>query len=396
MPKKELPEVEHIELSDKHTRRRLIASIVFALIAVAMVGYFISSLLTTEPGWQTISSSALNSEEFVLQYNFGSDATAMNRRLTKLYTELLESSVKLFSADTSFENVRNLRYLSLNPNVGIELDPSLFGALEKFKDRRELFLAPIYDEYSSLFFCSYDYEAVNFDPLKNDDQRRFFDEVLSFALDPEKISLEFGDNNRVTLRVSEDYLAFAKEYGIVKLIDLSWMRNAFILDRVADGLISEGFTDGILTSYDGFMRALGGGEFTYPVYDRTGMTVRSAANALLQAPSSVVCFRDFMLNSLDVQHFYEYDDGTIRTPYIGYDGLSKSAVSSLILFSDSRSCSELLLEGLPAYVADEFDESLLESGRIWCRDYVIHCSGRVELGQIYSKDVQYTIKADPD
>ena len=387
------PKVENIELSDKNPKRRLILAVVFGIIAAVSISIAVGKLLLTEPGWQTVTSSAKEScaGEFVLQYKFGDDATAVSRKVTSLYTSLTESAYKLFSADKSFENVKNLRYISLNPNTEIELEPELYSALELMGDRRELYYAPIYSEYSSLYFSQTDDEARVFDPELDADECAYIDELLVYVNDPGMIKLEYLGENKVRLRVSDKYLEFAKECGFVGLIDFGWMKNAFIADYIASKLAENGFTDALLTSSDGFVRNLSGDASVYPINDRVGMVVCNAANAQFPGGTNVVVFRDFMLNRLDKSRYYEYSDGTIRTPYIASDGRCHNSVSELILFSGEKSCAELLLEGLDVYVSDDFDEGQLSSGRVWCKDYTINAVGNVEIGQIYSKDVTYTL-----
>ena len=394
MRKNYYPKVEHIELSDKNTKRRLIAAVVFGIIAVIAIVISVSRLMTTEPGWQNVTSQSKEpyASEFVFQYEFGKNATAENRQLTSYYTELTGTAYKLFSSDKSFENIANLRFLSLNPNKEIELDPALYSALKRMDDRRELFYAPIYSEYSSLYFSQTDSEAVAFDPEFDAEEKKFIDELLAFVNDPGMISLEFLGNNKVNLRISDEYLSFANENEIKEFISFGWMKNAFVIDYLADNLSARGFTKGILTSFEGFVRNLSDTTFVYPINDRVGNTVYNAANAEIPAKNSLVCFRDFMLNSQDTQNYYEYSDGTTRTPYIGADGRCHSSISSLILYSDSKSCSELLLEGLDIYVADEFNENLIKSDSIYCENFVIHASGDAEIGQIYSKDKVYTLR----
>lgn len=96
MKKTDYPKVEQVELSDKNTKRRLIGAVVFGIIAAISIAFAVSRLLTTEPGWQTITSSAKEScgGEFVLQYEFGENATAVSRQVTNLYTSLTESSYR--------------------------------------------------------------------------------------------------------------------------------------------------------------------------------------------------------------------------------------------------------------------------------------------------------------
>lgn len=385
--------VENIELSDKNTKRRLILAVVFGIIAAVSLTYSFSLLFSKESGWQTVESSAKLScaDEFVLQYEFSENSTAEYKKLTSLYSTLTESAYKLFCADTSYENYENPHYISMNPNTDIETDPALYSALELLKDRREIYYAPIYSEYYSLCFSQDDYEAAQFDPHTDAAQKDYIDSLLTFLNNENHIKLEFLGNNRICLHVSEEYLEFAKENGITSFIDFGFMKNAFIADYIASELEKNGYTKGILTSSDGYIRNLSDSYTIYPINDRVKNTVYNAANAEFPGKTNVVCFRDFMLNSLDKNRYYEYANGIIRTPYIGSDGLCHNSISSLILFSNKKSCAELLLEGLDTYICDEFDETILESDRIWCKDFKIHVYGDVNIGQVYSDDVSYTV-----
>ena len=62
-----------------------------------------------------------------------------------------------------------------------------------------------------------------------------------------------GDN-KVCLNVSDEYLAFLQENGVDSLIDFGWLKNAFVVDYLAEVMIARGYTLGAITSYDGYTR----------------------------------------------------------------------------------------------------------------------------------------------
>lgn len=367
MKRLQYPKVEHIELSDKNTKRRLILAVVFGIIAAVSLVTAFTQLLSTEPGWQTVEVSGKDScaEDFVLQYNFGKNAAAEMKLVKSRYSSLLTEAYKLFNSEKSFENVINLRFISLNPNTELKLEHALYSALERLEGRRELYFAPIYSEYLSLCFSQSDLEAEQFDPELNADEREYIDSLLTFVNDEASIKLELLGNDRVILRVSNEYLELAKENSIVSFITLGWFENAFIADYVAERLEADGYTNGILTSHEGFVRCLSSESFYYPISYREGMTVYRDEELELSGGSSVVCFRDFELTKLDDGSYYAYSNGRMITPYIGSDGRSHASVSTLILHSTERSCAELLLEGIDVYMADTLDTSSLESDFIY-------------------------------
>ena len=96
----------------------------------------------------------------------------------------------------------------------------------------------------------------------------------------EEIDLKLLDNNKIILFVSEDYLSYADETGFSNFIDFSFMKNAVIIDYVADLMQKNGYTAGSITSYDGFTRNLDNSNtsYTYTIFDRVGQTVYTAAS----------------------------------------------------------------------------------------------------------------------
>ena len=107
-------------------------------------------------------------------------------------------------------------------------------------------------------------------PRENKETAAYFEEFLTYANDPDAVDLELLGDNRVRLHVSEEYLAFAAENGIDSFIDFYWMKNAFIVDYLAESLADAGFTNGSISSYDGFVRNLDERDVSYSfnIYDR--------------------------------------------------------------------------------------------------------------------------------
>ena len=53
-----VPKVESVELSGKHSKLRLVLTIVFLALAVFFIGYGLISALNRDPGWQEVSVSS--------------------------------------------------------------------------------------------------------------------------------------------------------------------------------------------------------------------------------------------------------------------------------------------------------------------------------------------------
>ncbi len=429
--------VEKVEISEKHIGRRLIAAAVFLLIGAGALAYFFVNLVRGDTGWTEIkvSTSELNcGGDFTFLYEVGAgggSALQEKRAVTAAYTEAAEKAFWMFenvrAEGSSAEEPRadgtaaagsvqeihgiaaaengnkkaaaamgSVRFLNDHPNETVTVDPPLYEALAKLEAAggRWLYLPAVYEVYDNLFASGSDQQAEEFDPRANDDVAAYFGEVLAYANNPAAVDLELLGSGQVRLNVSQEYLAFAAENEIDSFIDFYWMKNAFIVDYLAETMSAAGFTHGSISSFDGFVRNLDGREigYSFQVYDWAGggqeAVGQEAAGreeaaglaktggeeaaaqilplAVLQyrGPVSLVYLRDYAMNSLDRQHYYQTAGGEIRTAYIDpQDGLCRNSVSSLVSYTydDSAGCADILLSMIPVYIADEFDAGAVEA-----------------------------------
>ena len=160
--------------------------------------------------------------------------------------------------------------------------------------------------------------------------------------------------------VSEEYIKFAKDNGIDVFLDFYWLRNAFIVDAIADKLIIEGYTNGNISSCNGFVRNLDNSETNYNMnlFSLIDKNIYSSAAVSSKGPSALVYFRSFPVASFfeyDNNLYYVYDNGDVVSQYTNLtDGTVKSSVSSLFGGSDDLTCAEIALEMYPFYTADDF------------------------------------------
>lgn len=385
-----LKPVKKIELSEKFPKRRLVAVILLAVIGVTALTYSFVSYFHVDSGWRTVEASssaeANCSNEFTFQYLLGKSgmsATAEYKAIASLYTELSVRAHQLFHTNQNFDNMQNLYYVNQHPNEIIEVDPVLYHAFETLQDygSRWIYFAPVYAEYANLFGCKDDSETVSFDPYQSEEVAAYFAEIAAFANDSSMIALELLGENRIRLFISEEYLAYAKSIGFSCFIDFFSLKNAFIIDYLAEELISHNYTFGHITSYDGFLRNLdGSGEtYSYQLYDRVGQHVYPAAELVYQNTISIVSLRNYMLSTMDRQHYYELANGEIRTSYIdSADGFCKSTVNNLTGYAYNKGCVDVALGLMPIYAADTFHEPALSSLQdkgiysVYGKDYVLY------------------------
>lgn len=391
--------VEKMELSDRKTKLRLAVVIVMILVAAGAFAYGVTAMLGREPGWTTIQvspSAELNcGSEFVFQYYLGAggvSAAAENKQITLLYTDAMVKAYQLFNNYGESGNLHNIFYINRHPNEEIEVDGLLYQAFETCAayDNRNLYLAPVYEQYDSLFYCSEDWETQSFDPRQNAELAVSFEELAVFARDAGQAEVQLLGDNRIKLYVSDEYLKYAEENHISSFVDFYWMKNAFIIDYVAGILQENGFTLGSISSYDGFIRNLddSGLSYSFNLYDRTGQNVYPAAVMRYSGARSIVYLRDYKMNSLDFQHYYELADGQIRTAYVDVaDGLCRASVPNLVSYSESAGCAELLMQMIPVYIADSFDRENLPAYSVFFEDGVLYYNDReLQLADLYEDD----------
>lgn len=395
--------MERIELSKENIKTRWIATFLFLALGVASLAIGLYFFLTSEAGWEEIQINSSGTEscadEFALMYNLGAgdqSASSEKKALEALYAEAAETSFRLFHSSMEFDGVSNISYINSHPNEVISVDPVLYEAftlLDRFNVRSQ-YLGPAYEIYNGLFQCREDYQTVDYDPCQNAELRSLFSEIAAYAADAEAVDLELLGDSRVRLNVSPEYLQFAQENETTRFLDLYWMKNAFIADYIAQELTDHGYTSGVLSSYDGFVRNLevsGNTDFEFRLFDRQDQTVVPAAAMQYSGPLSLVYLRSYPVANADLRHYYTLADGEVRVPYLNMqDGLPRTSVGSLASYSGTVGCAEILLSILPGYVGEHFPEQDItaltgnEIDSVWTQDGVIyHTSRYLNLTGLY-------------
>lgn len=391
--------MEKIELSQEKTALRAVAAVVFLLIGVGALTYAVSQFFTTEPGWQTIQAGTSGGptcgDEFVFLYEVGVSGRSARKEgqdLNELYTQACRTAFQLFHTEMSFEGVVNLKEINDRPNEALEVDPALYRAFEAVREAgdRNVYLGPVYARYGDLFDCGDDSQLADFDPRLSPEVAEEYAAVSAYAGDPASIDVELLGDNQIRLRVSEDYLAYARENGIQRFLDFGWMENAFIADYLADTMTENGFTNGAISSVDGFARCLDGGG------DRYGLNLMGlledgravqAGTMEYQGPMSLVSLRSFPAAEGDEARYYRLKNGEIRTLYLDpADGLCRGAADFLAVCAGDWSCARLAMEAAPVFIAEDLDREALE-GLISEGAGAVFCQGRT----VWASDPSLTV-----
>ena len=348
--------------------------VLFLAIGSGFLVYGFMNFLRGDSGWREISvkaGSELNcSEDFTLKYNVGAGGVSAGgeaKALSLIYTDAAVKGYRLFNIDESFDDVTNLYDINRHPNEVMTVDPVLYDALKKVSDAncREIYLGPLYASLENLCMSNDDAVAAQFDPEKDDDAAEEAAAVAAFAQNPDDIFMEFLGENQVCLHVSDAYQAYAAEMGYTAYLDFFWMKNAFLIDYLADTIRGEGYQLGIISSKDGFVRCLdetGEKEYQYPLYHLSGNEIQSHGTMTYEGPKSIVFFHAYQAGSPDTYRYYQYQDGTMRTPYLSAsDGKDHTAASELLVYSGEYGCADTLLAALSDYQAESLSGESLKT-----------------------------------
>ncbi len=359
--------IENVTVDHDHILRRAILTLIFVAIAIASFSYAIWLLNNADSGWTVIkvdSSSDVNlGDEFTLEYNLGQSgvsSTAEKKVLTPIYSTAMVNYYRLFNANNICKDVNNLYYISCNPETEIEIDEDLYYVFDKLKeyDNRAIYLGPALTYYTAIFNSSSDSEASVYDPSKDPEILAYVSKVAEYAADPDSIDIELIGDNKIILHISDEYKAFCEENEVTELLNLGWLRNAFVVDLTAAKLKEAGMTNGYLSSNDGYTVNLSSDtDFTLSIYDVAGDKIVPVSEYPYKGHRNIVWLKNFLATKEDIGNFYMYQNGTEVSYYIGSDGTSATGTTSLYLYSDvdDSTCADMVLSAYDIFLNAESD-----------------------------------------
>ncbi|MBO6064952.1 MAG: hypothetical protein J6P36_00905 [Lachnospiraceae bacterium] len=386
--------VEKITLDDHVvSKKRIFFIALFLCLGFGAFAYAFTHLGGSEEGWQTVTIDKIadvsSSYDFTFLYEFGKGKTSARRERNSLVSEyrtLTERAYKVFDRRAEYAGIGNLCTVNRHPNEEVKVEPELYRALEtclKY-DEKLLYLGALSESLDALITSDGAEALKEYDPYSDEAAMKFFLETAEHAGNG-AVSLTLRGENKVFLYVSDEYMAFARENDIVDFIDFGWARNAVIADYLADELVKKGFTHGILQSYDGFIRNFceGEEEFAYALTFAVNNAGHFHAGEMkYKGKKSIVWLHDYAANRAESDYrVLELSDGRKRHTYLGTDGLPKSALSDMLIWSENGSCAEISLQMAQYYISDSWQAEdayetagQLKIGLMTCSDGALICN----------------------
>ena len=371
--------ITRVEVSEKNRKVRIIVAIVLLIIGASALASGFVMFLNKDTGWQRVQvtpESRSCSESFILQYNFsgsGPQKKAINTQLEAIYGEGCVKAYQLFTTDEAIDGVENMYYVNHHPNEVITVDPLLYSAFEKLEGTPYLYLGPAYSYYYNIIFNSEEQQIQELDPARNAEAANYLAEIAAFAGDRTAINLELLGDNQIKLFVSDEYLAFAEVEEIETFLDFGYMTNAFIIDYLAEQLVSQGLTRGYLVSADGFTRNLDNENmFSFNIYDSMDGEIYNAAAMQYRGPISMVYLKNYPTAVSDA-NYRSNGNGFIHLLADPMDGIYRTGTDNLVSYSYELDCVDVMLQMLPAFVGSVFS---VPDGvySVWCDGTTIYCN----------------------
>jgi hypothetical protein len=154
----------------------------------------------------------------------------------------------------------------------------------------------------------------------------------------------------------------------VNYIDFAWLTNAFIIDEVANALLARGYTNGYVSSYEGYVRYLDAENNNYSINlnNRQEKIVYPAGVAQCKNIRSLVQLRNYPINASNAANYYAYSDNGENPPIdLAVLTISKDG---MLVFGDENitlTVNDKILSVDELFSLNVFDNELSGSGSEW-------------------------------
>ena len=253
-------------LRDRKNRIRLVLFILAILIAVGSFTTWAIKLGHRESGYQTIVYE--NTHADVL-YRTGismiywaegnaADIRTLSNTVQRIYSDSLYRNFIQLDSAAVYEETENIAALNRRPGEEILIPDRLAGVLRDALERTaadegySVYAGALYDEWERLLYLD---EPQNADPANSPEEAERISRIAG-AVRPEngiRLTLSEGeDGTTACLTVPEEYRRLAEELEIsAPVLDLNLLRDAYLMDLVAEDMKAAGYPDYVLFSKSG-------------------------------------------------------------------------------------------------------------------------------------------------
>lgn len=275
-------------------------------------------LVQTDPDEEAV----LFASDFEFRYYLEGTSNEIKQALKELqsvYSPTLCRYYKLLDSEHEYTGYSNLA--TLNAHIGedvcvnAELLEILKDAYAKTLEAQgfNMFAGAYYKHWDSILMLE---EPMDFDPLVNADEAHRLETLADMTSDLSHFAFRVVDEAKGTVRidVDDEYMAMLREQEeSTAIVDMNLLREAYILDGVADSLTDKGYTQGYLGSAHGVIVSLPesvGGQYVLYGYDGDAITIDGTID---KQPGSAYCtFRNFAVSAEELRYYDIRVGGRIR------------------------------------------------------------------------------------
>ena len=263
-------------MAQSSKKKTLLRVVLFAAALVIAIGAFaagVNGLLHRESGFYDVDYSpaaapVVYQSGVRLRYYAAGTSSRIRAELNAVqgeYSDALLSLFRLLDAETVYDGVVNLASLNSSPGQWMEIGPDLEAVLRDALTRQQtlegysVFLGPLKKAWQDLTYLE---EPLEKDPLSDPEEAEVLERLRAFVTAPDRFTLEV-ESGRARLTVSPEWEAFAAENGLTgPVLDLTALRDAYLLDALQKRLAGRGYTHGFLYTDSGLCVSLEEGSET--------------------------------------------------------------------------------------------------------------------------------------
>ena len=374
---------------EKKTKVRLVLFILAFVIAVGSFTVGALSLGHRDSGWYEVDATpeaaavTYDSGVHLLYYAEGKSGEIRQTisAAQKLFSESLVRYDKLLDARAEYDDAVSLASVSAADGepvvVGETLYRVLSDALDKTRQDRgySLFAGALWRTWETLLYLE---EPQPFDPANSEDQAALLTALADMIGRPGSADLILSPEGGYTaaLVLSPEYRALAEEYEIdAPALDLGALREAYLIQLVAQDMTEQGMTAGYLYTDSGLTVLLDGGrDYRLDVYGLEGGAPVRAATLSANGPAAACQCAAFSTSGSQYGAYaVETAAGTLRrhARFDARTGGFHDVLLNALLVSEKQTAVDLAFEGLALYGLDSRDAveeeltSLGDTAAVW-------------------------------
>ena len=287
---------------------------------------------------------------------------------TKVYTETLGKVHKHIDARNRYSESSSIADINFNVNEVCTVDAEVYQIMQDAyaisdieSNNYSIFAAPIYDEWFKLSSFTKNGDT-NQDPLVNENEKKYLETLVGIINDTNNYSLEFLDNNRIKLSISETYKQFRIDYDLTSpIVSLNVLENAYKIEAAKKALEENGFVDGYISSTNGLGVTLTGLEtLSHSIFNKDA-TNGEIGYLSIKGDYAFKKTTMFSVSENDAYYFYKIKDGDGNTHYRSQSinlktGYPNEYYLSAYLFRNDNDVKKAALDNQKFIVVDSLEK----------------------------------------